>query len=140
MSQIALFDDGRKEPVEYAFGVPVQVLIPDSHGLTQAEVDDLMPSAALPIFTTYPKRNLRPGLADFYAKLKPAKIGYLRASGFVKGNEGWVLHGRIEYGDNVRSELLTDPRLVVLSVDIERGDPSKGRKAIGLDRMMVSPK
>ncbi|MNZ25634.1 hypothetical protein D3C78_428040 [compost metagenome] len=126
--------------------------VPDSLDISEEEIKDLLPPNDIPMVTTWPKRSFESvfcsrrktdvPVSDFYDYLKPREIGMVRVLEFVKGNKGWILHGRVQYhgGHHVQHECLNVPRVVVLSVDRERGNPSSGRRAIGLDRLMVSPK
>lgn len=124
-------------------GARFGMLIPDSAHLTEEEAQALIIHEVMEIRCTWPKRtNFPKYIGDFYNYLPPKVIGHMTLLRVVKGNEGWVLHGRVYYSDGSRVHFKnwTRPHLVVLSTDIERGDPSKGRQVIGLDRLMVSPK
>jgi hypothetical protein len=119
------------------------VVVPGCESLSDEEVRRLMPDDFLPIFSSWPKRNWgNSGVGDIYSYLKSKQIGLFQPIEFVKENEHWVLHGRVHYngGRHVNNDLLTSPRLVALSVDIERGDPTKGRRVFQLARLLVSPK
>lgn len=124
-------------------GARYAITIPDSVHLSEEEAKALIIHEVMKIYCTWPVRtNFPKYIGDFYRYLPPREIGVFTLLRVVKGNEGWVLHGRVYYSDGSRVHFKnwTRPQLVVLSTDIERGDPSKGRQVIGLDRLMVSPK
>lgn len=141
--EITIFDAADLLTSAPAHGSIARVRLPGCEALSDEEVYQLLPEDPLPIFSSWPKRNWgASGVGDIYSYLKSKKIGYFEASGFVKENEHWVLHGRVHYhgGLRVNNDMLTPPRMVALSVDIERGDPTKGRRVFRLDRLLVSPK
>lgn len=120
-----------------------RVFVPGCESLSDAEVRRLMPDDFLPIFSSWPKRDWgNSGVGDIYSYLKSKQIGLFQPIEFVKENEHWVLHGRVHYCSGLRanSGMFTPLRMVALSVDIERGDPSKGRRVFQLARLLVSPK
>lgn len=141
--EVTIYDAAQVPTHAPAHGHTVRVPIPDSAGLSDEEMYALLPPDTLQIFSTWPRRNWgKYRIGDIYDRLKPRCIGVIEVSGLVNGNEGWVLHGRVYYhgGTHVNHFILSPPRAVVLSVDIERGDPTKGRRAFQLDRLLVSPK
>lgn len=119
------------------------VTLPQSTGIIDNEVTSLVPDDFVPIYMNWPKRDWGDEpIGEFYRKLKVRQIGVMRVTALVKENENWVLHGKVCYnaGDAVDGKLLTHPYPIIQSVDIERGDPTKGRRAIRLDRLMVNLK
>ncbi|MNO12960.1 hypothetical protein D3C76_25800 [compost metagenome] len=140
---VTIYDAAEVLTTAPAHGQHVNVPIPDTANLPVEEVYELLPPGPLLIFSTWPKRKwAQLKVGDIYDRLRPRQVGVFEIGGLVNGNEGWVLHGRVYYLDGVKTNhlRLTPPHLVVLSVDIERGDPSQGRRAFQLDRILVSPK
>jgi len=134
-----LYTGDSAPPQGARYGIP----IPNSAHMSEEEATALITNDVMQIHCTWPVRNHFPKyIGDFYKYLKPRIIGVMTLLRVVKGNEGWVLHGRVYYSDGDRAlfKYWTPPTLIVLSTDIERGDPTKGRQVIGLDRLMVSPK
>jgi len=97
----------------------------------------------LKIFSSWPTRDLghKASLVDLYDHRPPIHIGELECKGFVKVNGSWVLHGVIHYkgGDALDSSILKTLSLVTLTIDVDRTDRSKGRKVIGIDRVLARP-
>lgn len=141
--EITIFDASDRFNSAPVHDALVGVVVPGCESLSNEEVRLLMPDDFLPIFSSWPKRNWgNSGVGDIYSYLKSKQIGLFQPIEFVKENEHWVLHGRVHYigGLRVNSDMLTPLRMVALSVDIERGDPSKGRRVFQLARLLVSPK
>lgn len=141
--EITIFDAADHLTTAPAHDSICRVRLPGCETMSDEEIYGLLPDDFLPIFSSWPKRNWgKSGIGDFYSYLKHKQIGLFQATGFVKENEHWVLHGRVHYngGLRVNNDMLTPPRMVALSVDIERGDPTKGRRVFRLDRLLVSPK
>lgn len=141
--EITIFDASDRFNSAPAHDSDTCLIVPGCESLTDEEVHRLMPDDFLPIFSSWPKRDWGDsGVGDIYSYLKSKQIGLFQPIEFVKENEHWVLHGRVHYdgGLRVNNDILTPPRLVALSVDIERGDPTKGRRVFQLARLLVSPK
>lgn len=118
------------------------IVIPASVPIVEDEITSLLPDDFVPIYLNWPVGRFEEEIGDFYKYLKPRQIGLFEVTALVKENENWVLHGGVMWGANggVNHALLTRPVPVIQSVDIERGDPSKGRRAIRIDRLMVDRK
>lgn len=141
--EVMLYDPSEVLDHAPAHGHSVRVSIPDTATMSDEEMYALLPPDTLPIYSTWPVRQWgKSMIGDLYGYYKPRQIGVLEIQGLVNGKEDWVLHGRVYYhgGIHLNNEILTPLRAVVLSTDIERGDPTKGRRVFQLNRLMVSPK
>lgn len=141
--ELTIFDAASPFTDAPAHNCKTYITLPSDAGIIDNEVTSLVSDDFLPIYMNWPKRDWGDEpIGEFYNKLKVRQIGLMEVTALVKENENWVLHGKVIWnaGDRVDQTLLTPPFPIIQSVDIERGDPTKGRRAIRLDRLMVNLK
>jgi hypothetical protein len=141
--EITIFDAADVFANAPAHNRNVSIGLPDGMGICDESAGELVPVDFMPIYMNWPKRDWGDEpIGEFYSKLKPRQIGLFEVSALVKENEKWVLHGKVLWngGDRLDNSQLTSPYPIIQSVDIVRGDPTQGRRAIRLDRLMVNLK
>jgi hypothetical protein len=151
---IALLDDDLNVGSRFqAHDSEVELQIDGSEGFTEEQLWECLKEDPLPIMTGWPKRRLaeHPWLpstqdrsatiSDIYAHLKPKKIGHVSVHGFVKVNELWVLHGRVQYvgGHLLNHSALKPFRLTVHLKDIDPLDASLGRTLVNIVKVRTDP-
>lgn len=140
-------------PLDQRHGAEVYLPIANSVDLSEDDMHGMLVSYDLPLLVSWPKRNLNVPMwlpdmktrlakvVDCYDHLPPKHIGHLQVLGFVKVNESWVLHGKIQYkwGDILNHSVLKPIHLVTLEKNKVRDDPGEGRQTCGIIRAKTDP-
>lgn len=149
--QAVLFND--EDVIDQHHGADVYLPVANAEGLDLNDLTGMLNGNTLPLMVGWPNRDIKipdwladdPKAArvfDVYTRLKPRRIGHLYILRFVKRNDSWLLHGRIQYdGKEMVNHLILKPfRLVTQEVDRDRNDRKSGRVLVGFVCAKADPR